>query len=129
MNNNVQDPDMSKIVIMIDLDSKKSYMSILNQIKDLGMTKTRYHYVLATLGIYELDLNDFRHGGVTITGFSIVDYYSINTIKYLSDLVQSGEPLNKIANIPVNFFSLSLSLSLSQINLFNINNNPIYVYD
>lgn len=109
MNNNVQDPDMSKIVIMIDLDSKKSYMSILNQIKDLGMTKTRYHYVLATLGIYELDLNDFRHGGVTITGFSIVDYYSINTIKYLSDLVQSGEPLNKIANIPVNFFSLSLT--------------------
>ena len=51
-------------------------------------------------------MNDFRHGGVTITGFSIVDYYSINTIKVLSDMVQNGEPLNKIANIPVSLLKL-----------------------
>jgi hypothetical protein len=48
-------------------------------------------------------LNDFRHGGVNITGFSVVDYHDLNTIKILSDLTQSSEPLNKISNIPVSF--------------------------
>ena len=102
-------------------------MYFLNQIKDLGMTKFRYHYVLATLvirflkhnlyicltcriicifsfnsqGVYELEINDFRLGGATIIGFSIVDYYNINTIKLLSDVLQSGEPLNRIGSIPV----------------------------
>ena len=38
-----------KITMMVDLDSKESYMAFLNQIKDLGMTKVKYYYVLATL--------------------------------------------------------------------------------
>ena len=49
----------------------------------------------------ELELNDFRHGGVKIIGFSIVDYYKIHTISMLSNMVQTGEPLNKIGTIPV----------------------------
>jgi hypothetical protein len=53
--------------------------------------------------VYELDLNDFRHGGVNIVGFSIMDYYNINSIKMLADILQTGEPLNKIATIPVHF--------------------------
>lgn len=47
--NNVNDLENNKIIMIVDLDSKKSYLSFLNQIKDLGMTKTRYHYILATL--------------------------------------------------------------------------------
>jgi hypothetical protein len=38
-----------KIVMIVDLDSKESYTAFLNQIKDLGMTKVKYYYVLATL--------------------------------------------------------------------------------
>ena len=37
-----------KINMIVDLDSKESYSLFLNQIKDLGMTKTRFHYILAT---------------------------------------------------------------------------------
>lgn len=37
-----------KINMIVDLDSKESYTHFLNQIKDLGMTKTRFHYILAT---------------------------------------------------------------------------------
>jgi hypothetical protein len=55
-------------------------------------------------GINELEINDFRHGGANIIGFSIVDYYNINSIKVLSEMLQSSEPLNKIPNIPVNIF-------------------------
>lgn len=51
-------------------------------------------------GIYELDINDFRHGGADIIGFSLVDYHNINTFKILSEVIQNGEPLNKLPSIP-----------------------------
>lgn len=89
-----------KIIMIVDLDSKESYTSFLHQIKDLGMTKSKYFYLLASLGINELEVNDFRHGGADIVGFSIVDYYSVNTIKKVSELVQTGEPLNRIRPVP-----------------------------
>jgi hypothetical protein len=42
-------PRTNKIVMIIDLDSKESYKYFLNQIKDLGMTKTKYYYILSTI--------------------------------------------------------------------------------
>jgi hypothetical protein len=49
-------PRTSRIVMIIDLDSKESYKYFLNQIKDLGMTKTKYYYVLSTIVIFFLYL-------------------------------------------------------------------------
>lgn len=46
--NHAQNVD-SKIVIILDLASQENYVSFLNQIKDLGMTKNRYFYFLTTL--------------------------------------------------------------------------------
>ena len=37
------------IVIIVDLDTNENYDYFLNQVKDLGMTKFNYHYILATL--------------------------------------------------------------------------------
>ena len=47
-----------------------------------------------------MDINDFRHGGADIIGFSLVDYHNINTFKILSEVIQNGEPLNKLPSIP-----------------------------
>lgn len=52
-------------------------------------------------GINELNLNDFIHGGLRITGFSLVDYYNINVIKMISEISETNNPINKIPNIPV----------------------------
>lgn len=40
--------------MIIDLDSKESYTKFLNQIKELGMTKTRFCYLLSTLVIFSV---------------------------------------------------------------------------
>lgn len=48
--NHAQNVD-SKIVIILDLATKENYVTFLNQIKDLGMTKNRYFYLLTTLVI------------------------------------------------------------------------------
>lgn len=128
--NNLPILEQNKINIIVDLDRKESYNYFLNQIKSLGMTKTRFTYILASFvsnslsvdfklyffvlkfweiffvvakkGIYELDVNDFRHGGANIIGFSLVDYHNINSIKLLADIFHAGEPLNKIPPISVN---------------------------
>lgn len=57
------------MILFIDLDTNENYMQLLHQIKDLGMTKANYQYVLLTLGVHELELNDFVHGGAKIIGF------------------------------------------------------------
>lgn len=57
----------------------------------------------------ELSLSDFVHGGVRLTGFSIVDYYNMNTIKMISEITETNNPLNKIPNIPVSFKKLVIS--------------------
>jgi hypothetical protein len=39
----------NEITMMVDLDSRDSYIKFLNQIKNLGMIKEKYHYLLVTL--------------------------------------------------------------------------------
>ena len=58
------------MILFIDLDTNENHMQLkMHQIKDLGMTKANYQYVLLTLGVHELELNDFVHGGAKIIGF------------------------------------------------------------
>ena len=71
------------------------------------MTKTKYHYLLVTLTLNEIDLNEFRHGGLNITGFSMIDYRNPNTLSLLSDTLQINVPFNnKIHHISVSSFIL-----------------------
>jgi hypothetical protein len=47
---NVPPPsNYANLILFIDLDSVESYTLFLSQIKELGMTKTGYEYVLLTL--------------------------------------------------------------------------------
>lgn len=51
---------------MVDLDSRESYVKFLNQIKNLGMIKEKYHYLLVTLVSLLLYLR------VTITSYLFI---------------------------------------------------------
>ena len=42
-------PLFESYILLIDLDSNESYIQFLHQIKELGMTKSNYQYVLLTL--------------------------------------------------------------------------------
>ncbi|KAJ8317822.1 hypothetical protein KUTeg_004626 [Tegillarca granosa] len=69
--------------IVLDLDFESSYYTVLRQIREVGMNKYGYKYLLATLvsvdlltfenDFINLDLEKFKHGGVNITGFQILD--------------------------------------------------------
>lgn len=56
----------NEITMMVDLDSRESYVKFLNQIKNLGMIKEKYHYLLVTLVSLLLYLR------VTITSYLFI---------------------------------------------------------
>ena len=47
---------ITDITLMIDLDSKASYLTFLTQIRALGMIKVRYHYLFVTF--VRIDIGD-----------------------------------------------------------------------
>lgn len=52
INSIADDPKQTKnITMIIDLDTKENFRILLDQIKDLGMTGDRYHFVLTYLVI------------------------------------------------------------------------------
>ncbi|XP_014780672.1 glutamate receptor 2 isoform X2 [Octopus bimaculoides] len=59
--------------IVVVMSSTSAYRRLLHKIMDVGMNKDHYHYILGGLSIAELDLRNFTYGGVTITGFQIVN--------------------------------------------------------
>lgn len=63
--------------IVLDLSSKEAYNLTLEQIINVGMNRDEYHYVLGGLGIKELDFRAFEYGGVNITGFAMLNSFSL----------------------------------------------------
>ena len=55
-----------------------------------------------------MELNEFRYGGLNITGFSMVDYKNLNTLALLSDALQMNVPFSKIPQISVSFFIINI---------------------
>ena len=90
-----------RTTFIIDLNSKKDFLIFIAQIMDLSMIQSKFHFILTYMSIHELNLNNFQHGGVRITGFSIIDYNNINTIKKISEMIQNEQPLNKLPYISV----------------------------
>lgn len=40
---------LKEVTVIVDFDNMETYDKFLDYVKDLGMTRTNYHYVLATL--------------------------------------------------------------------------------
>ncbi|XP_046373503.1 glutamate receptor-like [Haliotis rufescens] len=66
--------------IILDLSSYHAYNEMLRQIPEVGMNRNGYNYLLGTLDILNFNLTRFRHGGVNITGFQLVNHNS-RTVK------------------------------------------------
>ncbi|XP_076447024.1 glutamate receptor 3-like [Babylonia areolata] len=59
--------------IVLDLSSGEAYRHVLRQIPEVGMNKKGYSYLLTTLDFKRLNLSRYRHGGVNVTGFQLLD--------------------------------------------------------
>ncbi|XP_050415391.1 glutamate receptor isoform X2 [Patella vulgata] len=76
--------DSAKNVIL-DLSSQEAYRKILKQIPEVGMNRDGYNYLMGTLDMLSLNLTRFRHGGVNITGFQLVNHSSPRVQTFLRE--------------------------------------------
>ncbi|WAR00270.1 GRIA2-like protein [Mya arenaria] len=70
-------------LILLDLSREEHYHSVLKQIREVGMNKHGYCYVLGTMDFLSLEMGRYQHGGVNITGFQLVNYSSPFVQKFL----------------------------------------------
>lgn len=47
--------------------------TVLKQAQAVGMMTSYYDYLITSLDLHSLDLEDFKHGGTNITAFRLVD--------------------------------------------------------
>ncbi|XP_074657255.1 glutamate receptor 2-like [Tubulanus polymorphus] len=57
--------------IILDMPSHSSLMSILRQVREMGMNRDKYHYIIAGYDIDSLSFDGFHYSGVNVTGFRI----------------------------------------------------------
>ncbi|KAL5011717.1 hypothetical protein ScPMuIL_010268 [Solemya velum] len=76
--------------IVLDLAKDKDYHDILKQIREVGMNRQGYNYILGTLDIKNLGIERYRHGGVNITGFQLLD----STTPQVRDFLKTWKTLN-----------------------------------
>uniref|UniRef100_A0A2C9JM66 Glutamate receptor n=1 Tax=Biomphalaria glabrata TaxID=6526 RepID=A0A2C9JM66_BIOGL len=62
---------------VLDLSSDEAYQTVLKQIPEVGMNKFGYNYLLTSLDFQSMNLSRFRHGGVNITGFQLLEHPQI----------------------------------------------------
>ncbi|KAK2192982.1 hypothetical protein NP493_19g11001 [Ridgeia piscesae] len=55
------------------------------------MRRVQYHFLLGGLGINELQLEGYRHGGINMTGFRLIDFLN-QTVKAFMDEWSSLDP-------------------------------------
>ncbi|XP_062608143.1 glutamate receptor 2-like isoform X1 [Saccostrea cucullata] len=77
--------DTNPIHIVFDLSNETAYDAVLQQIRNVGMNKKGYSYLLGSLDIVNHGLERFSHGGVNITGFQLVDHQSKNVTNFLKE--------------------------------------------
>lgn len=75
----------TSINVVFDLSNETAYGAVLEQIRNVGMNKKGYSYLLGSLDIVSHDLARFSHGGVNITGFQLVDHESVTVQKFLEE--------------------------------------------
>ncbi|KAM9470297.1 glutamate receptor 1a isoform 2-T2 [Clarias gariepinus] len=77
--------EASFLKVFQDLDNRKEgqiiidcelecLSSILKKIVGLGKNLKSYHYILANLGLMDVDLTHFKKGEANVTGFQLVNY-------------------------------------------------------
>ncbi|ESO90626.1 hypothetical protein LOTGIDRAFT_163822 [Lottia gigantea] len=71
---------------VLDLSSEEAYKIVLKQIPEVGMNKYGYNYLLGTLDFKSLNLSRYRHGGVNITGFQLIDDQNSDNREYYREM-------------------------------------------
>ncbi|CAG5129519.1 unnamed protein product, partial [Candidula unifasciata] len=77
----IQDTDHR---ILLDVRTDRAEQIILKVMSNSSINNARFHFLLGDLGMLEMNLTNFKIGGVNITGFQLVDPYNQTAEAFLA---------------------------------------------
>ncbi|XP_065566794.1 glutamate receptor ionotropic, kainate 2-like [Artemia franciscana] len=83
--------------ILIDCSVERLEI-LLKQVQQIGMMTSEYSYVLTTLDLHTINLEDYQYGGTNITALRLVDPTKPESASLVSDWVQSEQRYGRRIN-------------------------------
>lgn len=75
--------------IILDCNTEKIY-EVLKQAQQIGMMSDYHSYLITSLDLQILDLDEFKYGGTNVTAFRLVDPDSVAVENTVSEWVESN---------------------------------------
>ncbi|XP_059485780.1 glutamate receptor ionotropic, kainate 2 isoform X1 [Neocloeon triangulifer] len=76
--------------IVLDCSTEKIY-DVLKQAQQIGMMSDYHSYLITSLDLHTVDLEEFKYGGTNITAFRLVDPERADVIKVMKDWAYGSE--------------------------------------
>ncbi|XP_065349396.1 glutamate receptor ionotropic, kainate 2 isoform X2 [Cloeon dipterum] len=76
--------------VVLDCSTEKIY-DVLKQAQQIGMMSDYHSYLITSLDLHTVDLEEFKYGGTNITAFRLVDPDRADVIKVMRDWAYGSE--------------------------------------
>ncbi|XP_014479807.1 PREDICTED: glutamate receptor ionotropic, kainate 2 isoform X3 [Dinoponera quadriceps] len=80
--------------IVLDCSTERIY-DVLKQAQQIGMMSDYHSYLITSLDLHTVDLEEFRHGGTNITAFRLVDPEKPEIQKVIQDWIYGEKRYNR----------------------------------
>ncbi|XP_074650372.1 glutamate receptor-like [Tubulanus polymorphus] len=79
---NSMEPEIPRNIIF-DIATREDLITVIKMATSFGLNKRNYEFIIATLGIREVDLKAFTKGGASVLGFQLVDMGNKTVIEFI----------------------------------------------
>ncbi|XP_043577546.1 glutamate receptor ionotropic, kainate 2 isoform X4 [Bombus pyrosoma] len=105
--------------IVLDCSTERIY-DVLKQAQQIGMMSDYHSYLITSLDLHSVDLEEFKHGGTNITAFRLVDPEKQDIQKVVQDWIYGEKRYNR---------ELDMGQSSNKNNLTCIKTETSLMYD
>ncbi|XP_050461364.1 glutamate receptor ionotropic, kainate 2 isoform X3 [Cataglyphis hispanica] len=105
--------------IVLDCSTERIY-DVLKQAQQIGMMSDYHSYLITSLDLHTVDLEEFRHGGTNITAFRLVDPEKPEIQKVIQDWIYGEKRYNR---------ELDMGQNSNKNNLTTIKTETSLLYD
>ncbi|XP_070517537.1 glutamate receptor ionotropic, kainate 2 isoform X2 [Cardiocondyla obscurior] len=103
--------------IVLDCSTERIY-DVLKQAQQIGMMSDYHSYLITSLDLHTVDLEEFKHGGTNITAFRLVDPEKPEIQKVIQDWIYGEKRYNRELDMGQNSNKTETSLLYDAVHLF-----------
>ncbi|KZC04141.1 Glutamate receptor 1 [Dufourea novaeangliae] len=103
--------------IVLDCSTERIY-DVLKQAQQIGMMSDYHSYLITSLDLHSVDLEEFKHGGTNITAFRLVDPEKQEIQKVVQDWIYGEKRYNRELDMGQSSNKTETSLMYDAVHLF-----------